>query len=108
MAAGATAYTDGSGLYGELWLRYRHGVVNHAKGQYRNGDACTNGIESMWALLKRTYMGTHHWVSPKHLHRYLAELAGRHNMTHLAAMGRVAALVRGMEGKRLQYAELVR
>ncbi|MCY4369913.1 MAG: transposase [bacterium] len=61
----------------------------------------------MWAVLKRTYHGTHHWVSPKHLHRYVAEFCGRHNTRHLDTLNRMATIVRGAEGKRLAWAELV-
>ena len=30
-------------------------------------------------MLKRGYMGTYHHLSAKHLSRYVAEFAGRHN-----------------------------
>jgi hypothetical protein len=33
----------------------------------------------MWALLKRQIFGIHHWVSPKHLHRYVGEMSYRVN-----------------------------
>ena len=37
------------------------------------------GIESHWALLKRGYVGVYHWMSEKHLNRYVGEFEGRHN-----------------------------
>lgn len=51
----------------------------------------TNGIESVWAVVKRMHMGTYHWMSVKHLHRYIRELAGRHNLRPLEPLERIAA-----------------
>jgi hypothetical protein len=36
-------------------------------GQYVDGTAHTNGIESVWALLKRGYNGVFHHFSDKHI-----------------------------------------
>ena len=53
-------------------------------------------------MLKRGYVGTYHRMSPKHLHRYVDEFAGRHNVrTSQIPSTRCAAMVRGMDGKRL-------
>ena len=46
-------------------------------------------------------------MSRKHLHRYVTEFAARHNMRSLGAMDRLALIARGMEGKRLRYADLI-
>ena len=56
----------------------------------------TNGIESFWALLKRGYIGTYHKMSVKHLHRYVTEFAGRHNVRSLDTIQQMAALALGM------------
>ena len=37
-----------------------HYVVNHSARGYVNGMASTNGIKSVWALLKRMHYGTYH------------------------------------------------
>ena len=68
--------------------------------------AHTNGIESFWSMLKRGYIGTFHRMSPKHLDRYVAEFAGRHNARPLDTADQMRAMVRGLVGKRLQYDEL--
>jgi hypothetical protein len=45
-------------------------MVNHSAGQYVNGIVHTNGIENVWALLKRGYHGVFHHFSDKHIGRY--------------------------------------
>jgi hypothetical protein len=54
-----------------------HEIVNHHAGEYVRGDAHTNTIEGVWSLLKRQIVGTHHWVSRKHLQQYVSEMAWR-------------------------------
>ena len=52
-------------------------------------------------------MGTFHRLSPHHLHRYVSEFAGRHNMRGLDTLALMAAVVRLMDGHRLRYRDLV-
>ena len=66
----------------------------------------TNGIESHWAVLKRRYVGIYHWMSVKHLHRYLREFDGRHNTKAMSIIDQMGALVVGGVGRRLPYAAL--
>ena len=101
----ATIYTDDAGAYHHL--DRLHGVVRHSVGEYVDGQAHTNGIESFWSMLKRGYAGTYHQMSPKHLGRYVDEFAGRHNARPLDTVAQMQAIVRGMSGKRLRYADLV-
>ena len=61
-------------------LGYRHATVNHAEKEYVRGDFHTNTIEAFWAMVKRTIAGTHIWVSPKHLPKYLGEIEFRWNL----------------------------
>ena len=65
-------------------LQYNHKVINHSLRQYVNGIIHTNGIESIWAILKRAYMGTYHHMSFKHLQRYVNEIAFRINTSKLS------------------------
>ena len=58
-------------------------------------------------MLKRARKGTFHKISRQHLYRYVAEFAGRHNIRALDTLDQMAAIVRGMEGKRLRYVELI-
>ena len=78
---------------------YTHKAVKHSAGQYVNRGVSTNGIESFWALLKRGYVGTHHWWSVKHMHRYVAEYAYRQNTIGLSGEPALGTLLRNSEGK---------
>ena len=72
-----------------------------------NRQAYTNGMESFWAMLKRGYHGTFHHLSEKHLERYVAEFAGRHNVRDLDTVAQMSSLARGMIGKRIMYRDLI-
>ena len=102
---GATLYTDEFVSY-RGWKDYNHKMVRHSAGEYVNEQASTNGIESFWALLKRGYIGTHHWWSIKHLHRYVNEYVYRQNTRDLSGILAIGKLVKNSEGKRLSYQEL--
>ena len=101
---GADVFTDESVIY--HWVRNRQSV-NHSRGQYVRGDVHTNGIESIWALLKRGYMGVYHWWSAKHTHRYVDECAGRYNLRWMGTLDALGAVFAGMQGRRLTWKELV-
>ena len=100
----ATVYTDEHGAYKGLTF---HKTVQHGIGQYVDGMAHTNGIESFWSMLKRGYHGTYHQMSAAHLDRYVGEFAGRHNQRNQDTLDQMSAMVCGLEGKRLRYRELV-
>ena len=104
---GATVYTDGTSAYGRM-DQYEHESVNHSAKEYVRGMAHTNGIESFWALLKRGYNGTYHKMSPKHLHRYVTDFAGRHNIRDLDTICQMAFLAAGMDGMILRYKDLIK
>ena len=104
---GSTVYTDDHGGYNRLWLDFEHASVRHSVREYVKDQAHTNGIESFWAMLKRGYYGTYHRMSEKHLQRYVTEFAGRHNIRSLDTIDQMAAVAKGMAGKRLRYRDLV-
>ncbi len=105
--AGSSVFTDEHKGYLGLKADYDHQSVKHTVGEYVNGQAHTNGIESFWSMLKRGYQGTYHQMSAKHLERYVTEFAGRHNVRGLDTLAQMAALARGMDGRRLRYDDLV-
>ena len=104
IAQEADVYTDDHRGYIGL---DNHETVNHTIGEYVRGQAHTNGIESFWSMLKRGYYGTYHRMSPKHLDRYVAEFAGRHNQRPLDTIDQMLAIWHGMSGKRLRYDDLI-
>jgi transposase-like protein len=106
VAPGATLYTDEAAAYRGM-PEYAHQAVNHSAGEYVRDMAHTNGIESFWAMLKRGYMGTFHKFSEKHLDRYIAEFAGRHNIRPRDTIDMMRSVVIGMAGKRLRYRDLI-
>ncbi|MDZ4363132.1 IS1595 family transposase [Brevundimonas sp.] len=100
-----TVSTDEHSGYRHLGRTFNHGVVKHKVGTYRSGPFHTNSIEGVWAQLKRQIIGTHHWVSPKHLDRYVGEMTYRYNRREMEKSQRVNDLLSNVEG-RLTYAIL--
>ena len=100
----ATVYTDEHGGYIGL---SNHTSVKHSVGEYVDGQAHTQGIESFWAMLKRGYIGTYHKMSIKHLGRYVDEFSGRHNARPLDTMDQMEHIVQRLAGRHLKYRELV-
>ena len=100
---GAAVYTDEAAAYDSL---PNHEAVNHGRGEYVRGDVHVNGMESFWAAMKRGHKGVYHQMSRKHLHRYVTEFAGRHNLKPLGTEAQMAAMAEGMVGRRLRYKDL--
>ena len=101
----ATVYTDDATAYETL--PFDHDTVKHSLSEYVKGDMHTNGIESLWSMLKHAHKGTFHKFSPKHLDRYVQEFAGRHNIREQDTIQQMGSMRSGMEGKRLRYKQLI-
>jgi transposase-like protein len=107
---GSTIHTDDAPLYDGIGdLFYRHETINHSMRQYRRGAVTTNGIESVFAVLKRGIIGVFHQVSVKHLGRYVQEFAFRLNEGHVSrkTVDRLDSFVAAVAGKRLTYQRLI-
>lgn len=105
---GAVVVTDQhAGYVGIANHGYQHVSVNHSVGEYVRAMAHTNGIESFWALLKRGHYGIYHYMSAKHLHRYINEFSFRHNTSRIGTMDFIETTVARMIGKRLTYKGLI-
>jgi len=98
--AGAVVITDEHRSYKGLGDDYLHVSVNHSVCEYVVDKLIhTNGIESVWALLKRQIVGIHHFVSPKHLGRYVDEMSWRFNRRDMEAADRMNDLFECLEGR---------
>ncbi|MBH1943150.1 IS1595 family transposase [Erythrobacter sp. YJ-T3-07] len=106
---GSSVVTDEFAAYRGLGAEgYTHHTINHTAGEYvRHFCIHTNGIESFWALLKRGHYGVFHYMSPKHLHRYVSEFAFRQNTAQDGTMRFIEQTVARMAGKRLTYKSLI-
>lgn len=106
---GASVVTDEFAAYRGLSdAGYTHHTINHTAGEYvRHYCIHTNGIESFWALLKRGHYGIYHFMSAKHLHRYVNEFAFRQNTAQDGTMKFIDKTIARMSGKRLTYKGLI-
>ena len=103
---GATIYTDEAAAYKGM-PEFDHEAVNHSVGEYVDGMAHTNGIESFWSMLKRAHKGTFHKTSPKHLDRYVREFAGKHNIGDSGTLVQMRDTVARLVGRNLLYRDLI-
>ncbi len=102
----------GSKVYTDEWNSYRglpfdHSTIKHSARQYVKGKVTTNGIESFWSTFKKGYKGTYHWMSFKHLHRYVTEFTGRHDDRPYDTIEQMGRIAERMVHKRLRYGDLV-
>ena len=105
---GSNVYTDDHPGYVGL-QGFKHQTVKHSAKEYVNDNVHTNGIESVWALLKRGIHGTFHHISVKHLDRYVSEFAFRLNEGNVKVdtIDRMKSIVKNVGNKRLTYVELI-
>ena len=105
--------TDEAARYAQLGNEFaKHSAVDHSRDEYgytdrKTGEKInTNAIEGYYSIFKRGMKGVYQHCGEKHLHRYLAEFDFRYS--NRAKLGvndaaRVAKIVEGAKGKRLQY-----
>ena len=74
----AHVMTDENHAYRSICNQFAaHDWVNHSKKEYARGDIHYNTAESFSAILERAKQGVFHYLSPKHLSRYLHEIGFR-------------------------------
>ena len=95
--------------YSSVFARVdNHESVNHSMGEHVRRKVYTNGVESFWWPFKRGFHGTYHHMSPKHLHRYVNEFAGRHAIRHRDTIDQMRDWVAALVGKPLLDREPVK
>ena len=72
--------TDHNTAYHHIGQRFAsHSWVNHSEKEYAMGNVHNNTAESYNSLLERAKLGVFHYLSKKHLQRYLHEISFRWN-----------------------------
>lgn len=104
---GANIMTDEHRGYLGLDGIFNHHTVNHSAGEYvKHYFIHTNGLEGAWSLFKRQVFGIHHFVSTKHLDRYLDEFTYRYNRRDAGEGERMNDFL-GRTAGRLTYKALI-
>lgn len=99
--------TDNARGYWAVGKEYaHHGVVDHSRSEYVNGVSSTNGIEGCFSLFDRMVIGIYHYISPKHLQKYLNEHSFRYNSKDMKEHARFTLLLTNMTN-RLTYNILI-
>ena len=107
---GSTVHTDEHKSYAGLGASFKHETVNHKSGEYVTEMGVTiNGMESVWAVLKRGMHGVYHHCSEKHLGRYVDEFAFRLNDGNVErhTLDRLNSFIDATVGNRITYKELI-
>jgi transposase-like protein len=107
--AGSRLHTDEAAVYRGLGDAYEHESINHKTGEFVRDDVTTNGVESVFAVMKRGIDGVYHHVSAKHLARYVDEFSFRLNDGNVKrhTVERIDSMIDGTSGKRLTYKVLI-
>ena len=113
----ATIITDTYSAYNDLRNNYKHKSVKHSANEYVRNEIDidgrvafkihTNTIEGFWSQVKRTILGTHHWISKKHINKYLGEMSFRYNTKEMEDNARFLDFLQ-MSFKKLTYKELIK
>jgi len=105
VSPGSVLCTDEHSAYDKM-PEFDHQTVCHSAKQFVDGMAHTNGIESVWAVLKRAFYGTFHSFSVKHMQLYLNEVCFRLNSgnVQIHTLDRIRSLLGMCDGKRLTWA----
>jgi hypothetical protein len=104
----ATLVTDESRLYTQVGEHYGdHQTLNHGAREYVNNEGfTTNNVENFFGIFKKGMVGTYHFCGEQHLQRYLTEFSFRYSNRSGNGVSdnmRAAAVLKGVEGKRLTY-----
>lgn len=93
---GSDIMGDGFAGYRSLEKFYNVQCVDHSAGWFVDGDCHTNTIEGFWSQLKKQLKATHHFVSPKHLQKYLNEACFKYNNRNLDMQCQIEKIINNM------------
>lgn len=93
---GSNLMGDGFTAYRVLEKQYKLECVDHGKGWYVSGKCHTNTIEGFWSQMKKQLKSTHHFVSKKHLQKYVDEIVFKYNNRNLDSQEQIECLIRNM------------
>jgi transposase-like protein len=107
--SGSSIHTDEFAAYDRVGKSYLHERINHSKGEYSVKGVTTNGVESVFAVMKRGLHGVYHHASKKHIGRYVDEFTFRLNDANVKrhTWDRLDSFVDAVAGKRLTYERLI-
>ena len=71
----STIISDKWPAYNSVKNNYTHQTVTHSNKEYDE----TKYIEGFWSIVKRGFIGTYQYISPKHLQLYIDEFVFRYN-----------------------------
>ena len=113
----AMIITDAYSAYNDLRRNYKHKSVKHSANEYVRNELDIDGriafkihantIEGFWSQVKRTILGTHHWISKKHINKYLNEMSFRYNTKEMSDNDRFMDFLQ-LSFKKLTYKELIK
>lgn len=109
IAPDAVMISDTSGFYKGVGNKFAaHLTVDHSKDEYVNGSIHTNTIEGAFSLLDRCITGIYHFVSKKHIQRYLDEVSTRYNNRKKTNIDLLYQMLNGSSTPRITYAQLTK
>jgi transposase-like protein len=106
---GSTLHTDEYAAYKRLGRDYKHETVNHSLDEYSRNGVTTNGVESVFAVMRRGLHGVYHKASKKHLARYVNEFSWRLNEGRVQrhTLDRLDSFISAVTGHQITYKELI-
>lgn len=115
MQGGSTINTGGHKGYGGIDIDgdFVHFKVSHPAREFVRMTTpeifvTTNSAESVYAIVRRQFMGTHQWFSKRHTWLYMNENVFRlkEGSCGIATIDRLNSIIRRMFGKRIRLPEL--
>lgn len=105
---GSTLHTDEAYAYQQFAKDYKHETVHHKIDEFSRKGVTTNGIESVFAVMRRGLHGVYHHASKKHIKRYVNEFAWRLNDGNVArhTTERLDSFVDAVAGRHITWKEL--